>query len=416
MNTILHYFQPRMLVVFALGFYSGLPLLLTLSTLTAWLFDAKVDRAAIGLFAAVGTPYALKFLWAPLMDGVRLPLLAKLGRRRSWLVVIQALLALSIAAMLFADPAIDPLSTALVCVVIATLSATQDIVIDAYRVERLSVDEQGMGAAQVTLGYRIGMLVAGAGALAIADAVGWQLTYLIMAAIMASGLVLTLLMKEPEKAPVLKPFAFGSFLRDSVIAPFKDFMTRPHWSQVLAFVILYKLGDAFMGVMFNPFLMDLGFTKTQIAQVVKIYGLIATLIGAYAGGWLVLRFGMFRTLLLGGFIHMLTNLLLLEQAARGADMHFLIVSIISENFSGGISTTAFIAYLAALCKRHYTATQYALLSSLAAFGRTWLSTPSGWLASTLGWQGFFAIASTMAIPGLLLLCWLERQGKRPRAT
>lgn len=407
------YFKPRLLVILALGFFSGLPLALTASTLTAWLSDAGVERAAIGLFAAIATPYAFKFLWSPLMDGIRLPLLDRLGRRRSWLLLIQVLLALSIAAMAFADPGIDPALTALLGVAVATFSASQDIVIDAYRVELLPQAEQGAGAAQATFGYRLGMLVSGAGALWLADQHGWQVTYMFMAALMGSAVLLTLAMREPsieadEVEVRKKKFRLIAFLKHSVVAPFTDFMTRPHWLQVLAFVILYKLGDAFMGIMFNPFLLDLGFTKTQIAEVVKIYGLIATILGAYAGGWLVLKFGMFRTLLVTGFIHMLTNLLLVEQAARGADVHFLIFSISLENFSGGISTAAFIAYLSALCKVNYTATQYALLSSLASFGRTWLSTPSGWLAMTVGWQWFFAIASTMAIPGLLLLWWLER--------
>lgn len=406
------YFTPRLLVIGLLGFFSGLPLLLTLSTITAWLSDAGVDRTTIGLFAAVGTPYALKFLWAPLLDGMRVPLLHRLlGRRRAWLAVTQTLLAAAMAAMVLANPAHAPELTALVCVIIATLSATQDTVIDAYRVERLAKEEQGAGAAMATFGYRMGMLVSGAGALYLADRYGWEMTYLIMAAIAASSLVLTLLMRstDTDETEMRLPRSVGAFLRDSVVAPFKDFMTRPFWLQVLAFVILYKLGDAFMGVMFNPFLLDLGFSKTEIAQIVKVYGLAATLIGAFVGGWLVQRWGMFKTLLLTGFVHMLTNLMLVVQAHLGADHHFLIASITLENLSGGMSTAAFIAYLSALCRVHYTATQYALLSSLAAFGRTWLSTPSGWLADTVGWQWFFGIASSMAIPGLLLLVWLEKR-------
>lgn len=405
-------FSPRFLLILALGFFSGLPLALTAGTLTAWLADAEVDRASIGLFAAVATPYALKFLWAPLMDGVRLPLLtAWLGRRRGWLLLTQMLLVGAIGAMALTNPSLDPLLTGLMGVVVATLSATQDIVIDAYRVELLEPEEQGTGAAMVTLGYRIGMLLSGAGALAAADQFGWQATYFLMAGVMASGILLTLVAREPgasalaaERSP-----GIGAFLRDYVVAPFKDFMTRPYWLHVLLFVILYKLGDAFMGMMFNPFLLDLGFTKTQIATVVKVYGLAATLLGTFAGGWMVARVGMYRTLLLCGFIHMLTNLLLVVQARLGADLHFLTLSISLENFSGGMATAAFIAYLSALCKVNYTATQYALLSSLSAFGRTWLSTPSGALAKAVGWEWFFAIASLMAIPGLLLLVWLEKR-------
>jgi PAT family beta-lactamase induction signal transducer AmpG len=199
------------------------------------------------------------------------------------------------------------------------------------------------------------------------------------------------------------------FFRAYVASPMRDFMTRPHWLAILAFVILYKLGDAFMGVMFNPFLLDIGFTKSQIAAIVKFYGLIATLLGAFAGGFMVSRTSLFKALFVCGLLHSVTNLLLVVQAKLGADAHFLIFSISLENFTGGMSTTAFVAYLAALCKRNYTATQYALLSSLAAFGRTWLSTPSGALAAAVGWAPFFAISSLMAIPALVLLVWLERK-------
>lgn len=418
--------KPQLLLIGLLGFFSGLPLALTASTLTAWLADEKVARASIGLFAAIATPYALKFLWAPLLDGLRIPILTqRLGRRRSWLLITQLLLALSVAAMAATSPALNPWMTALVGVCIATLSATQDTAIDAYRVERLAPEQQGSGAAWATFGYRIGMLVSGAGALYLADHVGWKMTYLVMAAVVASSLLVTLLMREAvaSKEDVSNiehqnrsTLATGdrrlaTFLRDYVVAPFRDFMTRPMWLGVLAFVILYKLGDAFMGVMFNPFLLDIGFTKTEIAQVVKIYGLIATILGTFAGGWLVGHAGMFRSLLLCGFMHMLTNLLLVMQAQIGADVHFLTFTISLENFTGGMSTAAFIAYLSALCRINYTATQYALLSSLAAFGRTWLSTPSGALAQSVGWEVFFLISSLMSIPSLLLLIWLERHKK-----
>ncbi len=405
--------QSRFLLIGVLGFFSGLPLALTASTLTAWLSDAQVDRASIGLFAAIATPYALKFLWSPLIDGMRLPVLTRLlGRRRGWLVLIQVLLAVSILLMAGNDPAVNQWLTALFGVIVATLSATQDIAIDAYRVEYLRPEEQGTGAAWVTFGYRIGMLASGAGALYLADQIGWHGTYVVMACVMGSSTLFTLIAKEPKPSEkIAVAHNVKEFLKDYVIAPFKDFMTRPMWLGVLAFVILYKLGDAFMGTMFNPFLLDIGFTKTEIAKVVKIYGLIATLLGTFAGGWVVGKIGMFRTLLLAGFFHMLTNFLLIIQAQLGNDIHFLTLSIASENFTGGMSSAAFIAYLSALCRVNYTATQYALLSSLAAFGRTWLSTPSGALAEKVGWEWFFAIASLMAVPSLILLIWLERKKK-----
>jgi PAT family beta-lactamase induction signal transducer AmpG len=408
------YLSQRQFLILFFGFYSGLPLALTASTLTAWLSDAGVDRAAIGLFAAVATPYAFKFLWSPLVDAVRLPVLGRLGRRRSWLLLTQVLLSVAIAAMAVVHPGIDPALTALAAVSVATLSATQDIAIDAYRVESLETEEQGTGSAMATFGYRMAMLLSGAGALALAQYHGWEATYFIMAAIMATSVMVTLIAPEPVRIGGEDKPARGvaGFLRQSVIAPFADFMTRKHWLAVLAFVVLYKLGDAFMGVMFNPFLLDLGFEKIQIAAVVKSYGLIATIAGGFLGGWLVAHWGTYRSLMVCGFGHMLTNLMLVVQAELGNDLHFLTVSITLENLTGGMATTAFIAYLSALCKTHYTATQYALLSSFAAFGRTWLSTPSGALAKEVGWAHFFAIASFMAIPGLILLWWLERKQKR----
>ncbi len=408
------YFQRHLLLIGLLGFFSGLPLALTASTLTAWLADTKVDRTTIGLFAAVATPYALKFLWAPLLDGVRLPILGKLGRRRSWLMLIQALLAGTVAAMAFSDPSANAGMTALMALMVATCSATQDIAIDAYRVERLKPEEQGEGAAMSTLGYRIGMLTSGAGALALADALGWQMTYLVMAGVMVVALPLTLFAQEPRihestKSRIYDKKSVISWFRDFVISPFTDFMKRPLWWQVLVFVVLYKLGDAFMGTMFNPFLLELGFTKTQIAEIVKIYGLIATLIGTFIGGWLVARWGTYKSLMICGFGHMLTNLMLVELARRGADTQYLAFSIILENSTGGMSLAAFVAYLSSLTRVHYTATQYALLSALAAFGRTWLSTPSGAIATALGWQGFFLFATALAIPSLLLLAYLQKR-------
>lgn len=426
---MLLYLQPRLLVIGLLGFFSGLPLALTAGTLSAWLADSGVDRTSIGLFAAIATPYAFKFLWSPLMDGVRLPILFHLGRRRSWLLLTQLSLVAAIATMALYDPAHSPLMVAFVGLLIATASASQDIVIDAYRVEFLPAAEQGAGAATATFGYRIGMLISGAGALWLADHYGWSEAYFIMAAVMALGAGLTLFIKEvagdgwqvtgERSRDSLPPQAGGirevtgeaslaTFFQNYVLAPLRDFMTRDHWQLVLAFVILYKLGDAFLGVMFNPFLLDIGFTKSQIAAIVKLYGLAATILGAFLGGWLVLHWGMYRSLMICGLVHMLTNLLLVVQAGLGANEYFLIFSISAENLSGGMATTAFIAYLSALCKRHYTATQYALLSSLAAFGRTWLSTPSGWVSERLGWEWFFIVSCLISLPSLALLWWLEK--------
>lgn len=425
-DTLAIYATRRMITLFVLGIASGLPLALTASTLTTWLADSGVEWKTIGLFAAVGMPYALKFLWAPLIDGLPLPVLTRvLGRRRAWMLLTQCGLVVMLLVMALLEPTAMLGVIALTAVGIAALSATQDIVIDAFRVESVPLEEQGAGAASLVFGYRIGMLLSGAGALALAEFHGWQMAYAVMAAVMAAMVLVTLFAGEPaapegEAEPeamrhVPSVFTQGRlaaierFIRHSVVAPFADFMTRPYWAVVLLFVILYKLGDAFMGVMFNPFLRDIGFDKLQIAEISKFYGLWATLLGAFCGGLVVARLGMYRSLLLCGLAHMLTNLLMVGQARVGANELYLIFSISAENFAGGLSTAAFVAYLAALTRRHYTATQYALLSSFAAFGRTLFSTSSGAVAQEYGWEVFFIVSCVISLPSLALLIWLERK-------
>lgn len=397
-----------MIRVLLLGFSSGLPLALTASTLFTWLADRGVDKESIGLFAAVALPYSLKFLWAPLLDGVTLPFL---GRRRGWLLVIQLLLALAIAGMAGIDPAAQPSLVGILAVTVAFLSASQDIVIDAWRVESVPVEDQGAAAAMVTLGYRLAMLVSGAGALWLSDVAGWEVTYLVMAACMGGGVMTTLWMPEPEgqKPEVRSQKSVTGFLKSSVIEPFTDFMTRPGWWAILLFVVLFKLADAFLGVMFNPFLLEIGFTKTDIAMIVKFYGLIATIAGAFVGGALVKRWGVYPTLMITGVGHMFTNLLLAVQVELGANHGFLALCVVSENLTAGMGTAAFVAYLSSLCRVRYTATQYALLSSLASVARTLISTESGAAATALGWQAFFVFSSLLAVPSLALLWWIHRR-------
>lgn len=400
------YFTRPLLVIFALGIASGLPLALTASTLFTWLAEAGVKTETIGLFASIALPYSLKFLWAPLVDSLTLPFLtAWLGRRRSWLLVVQCLLTFSIFAMAFANPAAAPVAMACVGCLIAFFSATQDIVIDAYRVELLPPEHQGAASAMVTLGYRIAMLISGAGSLWLSDITNWQQTYLLMGMLMAVLASLTLIIREPD-ANIQKP-KFS--VKEAVIDPFRDFMQRVGWWQILLFIVLFRLADAFLGIMFNPFLLEVGFTKTDIAAIVKFYGLFATIGGSFLGGWLITRYGVYRVLLLAGFWHMLTNLLLVMLADMGPDKPFLTLCVISENITGGLSTAAFIAYLSALCRREYTATQYALLSSLASVARTMISAESGMAAAWLGWQGFFLFSSLLAVPSLVLLWWMERR-------
>ncbi len=299
--------------------------------------------------------------------------------------------------------------TAMMALVVAMLSATQDIIIDAYRVEILEEKQQGAGAAAIVLGYRIGILASGAGALLLAEFTGWFVTYGCMALLLLPGMAAGLLAGEPAS---IKPMARKNqhaWLRRSVISPFTDFARHPGWVTILLFVIFYKLGDAFAGVMTNPFLVDIGFSKKEIAVIVKTWGLAATLIGAFLGGSLVHRIGILRSLWLGGLLQMASNLMFVWQAYAGHDPLALAAVITMENLSGGLGTAAFVAYISILCQREYTATQYALLSALAAAGRTWLSAASGGFAETMGWAPFFLFSTALALPGLLLLLRLKRQ-------
>jgi MFS transporter, PAT family, beta-lactamase induction signal transducer AmpG len=412
-----HRDSAHLFIILLLGFSSGLPLALTASTLSAWLLESGVDKTSIGLFAAVATPYALKFLWAPFMDAAPFPLLSKIfGRRRGWILATQIALIFSIVALGFANPAVNPWATALCALIVAFLSASQDIVIDAYRVEILTPEQQGLGAAMVQYGYRFGMLASGAGALALADHVSWLATYIIMACVMGIGMVTVLFSPEPEVSAAILPPQAGHWLKDNIIAPFKDFMTSKHWIHLLLFIMLYKLGDAFLGIMTNPFLLEIGFTKTEIATVVKVYGLAATLIGVFLGGVMTMRLGTVKTLMICGIGHALTNLMFLVQARAGADVHILALGIFMENLSGGMTASAFVAFISGLTHARYTATQYALLSSLAAMGRTWLTTTAGWTADTFGWEIFFIISVLLAAPGLVILGWLSRANELQAAS
>ena len=409
-NWLSVYGHRRILVILLLGFSSGLPLALTGSTLSIWLSEAEISKASIGLFAAIATPYALKFLWSPLMDGVRLPVLtASLGRRRAWLLTTQIALVIAIMLLAFASPHVDPWRTALFALIVAIASASQDIVIDAYRVESLPPEEQGAGAGASVLGYRLGMIASAAGALFAAQAYGWQASYFIMSSLMLVGILTTLFCSEPPASAELEKAPRKAWLREYIIEPFTDFMTHKHWLALLLFIMLYKFSDAFMGVMTNPFLIEIGFTKVQIGTVVKLFGLWATIAGSVAGGIVVYRLGIVRSLWLCGFAHMLTNFLFVGQAWMGPNVHYLGLCISLENFSGGMGTAAFVAFISRLCNRHFTATQYALLSSVSAIGRTWLSTPAGVAAQSLGWEGFFFFASLLALPSLALLLWLQKQ-------
>jgi PAT family beta-lactamase induction signal transducer AmpG len=408
------YRDRRMLIILFLGFSSGLPLPLTVGTLSIWLATAGVSKSAIGLFAIAGLPYNFKFLWAPLIDGIRIPWLTRvLGPRKAWALVTQALLALAIVVFSLLEPTDRPLLVALAAFAVAFLSASQDIVVDAYRVEILDERTQGAGAAVVQLGYRIGMLTSGAGALILAGAVGWSSTFLVMAALIGIGAAAIIAGPEPKERPRMEesrgPVAerVVAWARHYVIGPFANFTERhPYWPAILLFVALYKVSDAMMGRMTGPFYIELGFSLDEIAAVTKVFGLIATIGGAMFGGIVVARLGVARGLLACGLLQMCSNFLFAGLALMGHDIRGLIAVIGLENFAEGMASAALVAYLSALCGQGFTATQYALLSSLAALPRTMLASTSGWLADQVDWVSFFIIVPLLAVPSLLILLWL----------
>lgn len=424
------YKDRRVVALLFLGFSSGLPLALTFGTLSIWLAEKGVSKTAIGLFALASTPYTFKFLWSPFIDRLSLPFLtARLGQRRGWAVFTQLMLIATIFCLGSVDPVKTPLRMALFAFLVVFCSASQDIVIDAYRVEILPERLYGAGAAMIVLGYRIGMLVSGAGALYLSSFFGWFVTYTIMASLMTVGIATILLNPEPQHQPsreavaleekaaayiAARPALKGrkarllAWLYGAAIAPFAEFLSRKGWLFILLFILLYKFGDALAGVMTNPFFVELGFTKIEIANISKAFGLAATIIGGIIGGLLVDRLGIMRSLLVCGILQMLSNLVFVLQAKAGHNLHVLVLSIGIENLSGGMGTAAFVAYLSSLCNVAYTATQYALLTSFMAFGRTLLSSSGGWLADNMDWVSFYLTTTAAALPGLILLVWMAR--------
>jgi PAT family beta-lactamase induction signal transducer AmpG len=423
-EAIAAYTEPRVLQVLALGFASGLPLLLTYSTLQAWLATVGVRRSALGAIALVGTSYSLKFLWAPLIDRVPPPL--PLGRRRGWGVTIQILLIAAIFTLGSSDPKHNLSRMAVLAVVVAFLSASQDIVIDAWRVETLSIDQQGPGAANITAGYRIGMLASGAGALFIASSAGWFAAYATMAALVGVGLLVFLFGPEP-KLPAEKSYVAQSMwqtavhaLQRAVIAPFRDFMQRPLWPIILLAIFGYKLGEAMAGVMSTPLYISLKFSLPEIATASKIFGVLSNVAGALIGGVVTTRFGIRRSLILCGILQSMGNLFFVLQAIGGHRVGYLALCVTAENLTGAMALTALVTWLSSLCSPGFTATQYALLSALASLGRTVVASSGGVLSERMGWVRFFILTSIIGLPALLLIAWIgprdeEFRGKREQA-
>ena len=408
-----------MLIVLAMGFSSGLPLALTGTTLAFWLSTVGVQKTEIGLFHLTGLAYLLKFLWSPLFDHWAAPWLGrKLGRRRAWGIVTQLGLIAALLGIGASDPRSAPLAVACFAVLVAFCSASQDIVIDAYRVEILDDDQQPTGAAVTQYGYRLGMLMSGAGALFLSEALDWFWVYAVMAGLIALGLLVFLASPEPRVVPAPRAAHHGLVrtLRDTVLRPLAEFTKHPGWVGMLGFVLLYKFGDALVGSMTTPFYREMGFSAGEIASVTKIVGLAATIAGIFAGGVLATRLPILRALLICGVLQIASNTMFAVQARMGHDVPFLALTILTENFFTGMGSAAFMAYLASLCSRQYTATHYALLSALAAFGRVVLSSGGGWIADQMDWVAFFLTGCVAGIPGLLLLLrliWSQRPVAAP---
>jgi MFS transporter, PAT family, beta-lactamase induction signal transducer AmpG len=413
-RSLAEYTDRRVMLILPLGFASGLPLLLTFSTLSAWFASVGVSRATIGAFALVGTPYAFKFLWSPLID--RLPPPIPIGRRRGWGLAIQLALIAATLALGSCDPKLHVARMAALAILVAFLSASQDVVIDAYRVEILTADQQGPGAAMIQTGYRIAMLVSGAGALIIAARFGWFAAYATVAALLAVGMLVFIFGPEPAipvkaqpHAPTGRLDAIREWLATAVVEPFADFMRRPRWLAIVIFIVGYKLGEAMAGVMAMPLYISLGFSLDQIAYVSKLVGFFATVAGALVGGVVATKLGVMRALILCGILQSAGNLFYVLQAVGGHRLDYLALCVAAENFTGAMAGTALVAYLSDLCSPAFTATQYALLSSLAAVGRTMVASSGGVLADKLGWVPFFLLTTVATIPALLLLLWIARR-------
>ncbi|WP_017652007.1 AmpG family muropeptide MFS transporter [Fortiea contorta] len=397
-RSLLQVFGSRkMAALLFLGFSSGLPLLLIGNTLKAWMTLEKVDLAAIGWFSLASLPYSLKFLWSPFLDRFTLPFL---GRRRGWLILMQLALTVAIAFMAFQQPKQALQLLAINAIVIAFFSATQDIAVDAYRTDILDKLEMGAGAAVFILGYRLALLFAGALALILADIMPWSSVYLLMSGTMLLGIFATLF--APEPAGISPPAS----LADAVILPFGEFFQRRGVISallILVFITLYKLGDALLSNMTTPFLLQIGFTKTDIGAIQVGMGLIATIVGALAGGSILSKIGINRSLWLFGILQAVSNFAYLFLAYAGKNYQAMVIAINIEQFCGGLGTAAFVAFLMSLCNQKFSATQYALLSSLMAVSRDLLAAPGGAIAQSTGWPLFFLITILAAIPGLLLL-------------
>ncbi len=394
-------------IIFFLGISSGLPIALILSTLKALLLDKGFDLKTIGFFSLVSLPYSLKIFFAPIIDSCRVPFLTKIfGQRKSWIILTQLLLVIFISALGIAGILANIGAIAVFAFLVGLFSASQDIVIDGYRIELIEKENQGIAASFYVYGYRIGMLISGALALVLAEIFSWDAVYFLMSATMFFCIAIVFFAEETRKNWQPQKQDFFSWFKSFVIEPLKDFSRHDRWYVILVFIILFKLGDAFAGNLTLPFLLEIGFSKIEIASIVKTFGLFATLFGVFFGGVLVKKIGLIKSLWIAGILQMLSNLTFAYLAKIGHDSNLLYLTVFAENFSGGIGDSVFVAYLSGLCRVDFSATQYALLVSLASLARSVLTSSAGVVAQLFGWYEFFIFSTFLAVPGLLFLFWL----------
>jgi PAT family beta-lactamase induction signal transducer AmpG len=423
------YLEPASLRMLALGFSAGLPLLLVLGTLSFRLREAGVDRTTIGYLSWVGLAYAFKWVWSPLVDRLPLPLLTRrLGRRRGWLLLAQGLVMAGLVGMALTDPRAELAPLVWCALLVAFGSATQDIALDAFRIESADAERQAALAATYQTGYRLAMIWAGAGVLWIAaraevagvdgyQAGAWAAAYLVMAASMLVGTVTVLLSPEPAPRPLPPAKGLGDWLHGAVVAPFADFIGRYRWQAalILALIAVYRISDVVMGIMANPFYVDMGYSKDEVAAVTKVFGVVMTLAGAFIGGVLSMRLGVMRVLMLGAVLSALSNLLFAWLGQRGHDVTGLVLVVSADNLAGGIASAAFIAYLSGLTNVQYSATQYALFSSMMLLLPKWLAGFSGQFVDAHGYSAFFTGTALLGLP-VLLLVWFASRAKKASGT
>ncbi|MEC7864937.1 MAG: MFS transporter [Pseudomonadota bacterium] len=432
LTSINPYLEKKMLITLSMGFVSGVPLLLTITLLQAWLTDEGISKSTIGLFALVGLPYSLKFIWAPLFDHFTV---SRLGRRRGWLLIIQILLIASIIILGMSDPAMNPFNVAVLATLVAFSSASQDIVIDAYRRESLTDEEQTIGASAYVLGYRIGALAAGAGGLILADYMTYQMVYAFMSAIMIYGVFITLIAEEPKNyyepsnfmSAIYNPFVefFNRYVSINIASDrLTNLKNRSKISRrnimsntlvipilILLFILLYKIGDTMAHSLSTNFYLDIGFSKSEIGTIVKFFGLFATLIGAFIGGLLSLKIGLYRSLMIFGIFQAIATLGFSILAYFGNSLYLLMIVISLENLAAGMGYTAYLAFIANMTNKRFTATQFALMTALMSLPRTLFSGMSGYLVEMLDWELYFIFCSLIAFPALIILIKLRRSLK-----